>query len=826
MADLADYEEEPGQRIQTQASGKLVGSEEYVEAAQRVQSDPYDHMSWTVVCEEVCGNRGGSATPPDTYKKFLSHFPRAARVWSDFSLWYEKQGDYKSAEDILEGVVDNVRSVKLWMQYLRIVARLTLGNAPSASTDASKGRRRVEAIFEKAVESVGWAWDSSPLWTMYLDFVKDWPGSAGLDPQKKISALKRIYIRAVQVPHEGVESMWEEFSNYEKHNWSHISGASAINVTEAVEKGGEALLQEVEPKYLNSRSMYKMRARLHARIDSLRFSTPPSRSSKDMEQLEQWNAVLRFESSSRSHWEGWITLEIQPTAAAIAITSAFQKNMCCHFEQCLAALGRHPEIWLAYAKFWAFDSASPTDVGGKAALVSAAQEIYARAIEEIPHSVLLRLASAELEETEGSPTAARRLYERAFRDLPGATTFSAYQRYLRRTMGMLAARRLFTEAVAERDDKKQGFPIYMAHARMELYSNQSPSVAIKVLELCRQAHPVACDSVAYLRVLVHALQQVGDLQSIQWSFATVLGNGGAASVLHAQHATDSGVNGVATLSRQAPETGVPVRGAASAASSTLTLEDQLTLWDLLLATEVVMGQSSLARLNSLRACRDGAVNALDVKRRASTVVGTTSTASAGSGTVVVPATVPGLFDIPSELLARQTLFATNINASGSASAAPGGYGGLVSYRSAGAALHLPEVDHGTFVRSLGRSALGDNSKHELASLNGGVDAVKAGVPPVLQNLLARLPTHTGPEPNVEQFLRNFKGVTLPPRPLEEEVTDLGSSIGVKRTIPGAEWLSGMNAGAGDDDIDYEMQEGDAGSVRDDVFRQRQRARRS
>ena len=859
MTDIPDYEEDGPDKPTARSTGKLVGSEEYVEAAQSVQSDPYDYVSWLSLCEEVCNNRGGSATVTETYHKFLEQFPRAVRVWQDFASWHEKQGDYKASDGLLESAVEDVRSVKLWLHYIKTVAHLSMGSAAHSSagtTDLGKGRRRVEIVFEKAIESVGTAYDSAPLWKAYLDFVKDWPGSAGMDPQKKIAALRHIYTRAVQVPQEAVESMWDEFSNFEKTFWASMGGASAANF-DAGDRGGGTLLQELEFKYTNSKAIYKIRARLNARIDMQRFATPPSRSSKDTEQLELWNALIRYEKSLASHWGSPVAAEVTAAATTTATAtstnapSLFQKNMSFLFEQCLNSFRLHPEVWLSYGAFFlAPDGVVPTDATPAAAdaknavsgftanagiELASAREIYTRSLEAIPASSLLRLAYAEAEEVYGSLSHATRLYKEAFAKLPSAATFSAYQRHLRRTVGMLAARRLFTEAMHERNDKKHGFHIYMSHARMELYSNSNPEVCVKVLDMCRQVYPIACDSVVYVRLLVQALQQTGNLQRIQWCFTTVLGNGDTAQIPHVAHATDSSAVGQARATEELPS------ATSAAVSSNLSLEDTLSLWELYYTTETIMGQSGLARLQKIQQRRDSTLLALDAKKKASTIVGTAaSAATSSSSSTTVPPNISGLFDSAHELVTKHTTFSTTAVAGTSTSssaatsaafACPTGYGGIVSPRCNNMSLNLPDIDKGTYERSVGRSALGNNSKHEVMNQGAGWNmgsshATSTGVPTVLSNLISRLPPHVGPEPSIDMFLRHLKSTTLPPRPLEEEERDLTSNIGVKRAVPGAEWLSGMSAQSaeGGDDIDYEMNEA-AQTSRDDIFRQRQRARR-
>jgi hypothetical protein len=51
----------------------------------------------------------------------------------------------------------------------------------------------------------------------------------------------------------------------------------------------------------------------------------------------------------------------------------------------------------------------------------------------------------------------------------------------------------------------------------------------------------------------------------------------------------------------------------------------------------------------------------------------------------------------------------------------------------------------------------------------GIDPnLLAGVPIFLRDLLARLPPHTGPPPDIDTFLDHLKKTVLPPRPVTEE----------------------------------------------------------
>ena len=52
---------------------------------------------------------------------------------------------------------------------------------------------------------------------------------------------------------------------------------------------------------------------------------------------------------------------------------------------------------------------------------------------------------------------------------------------------------------------------------------------------------------------------------------------------------------------------------------------------------------------------------------------------------------------------------------------------------------------------------------------GGSDDLP--LPPALQSFLNRLPPHTGQEPDIDQYLRRFKNLVLPPRPIAETEGD-------------------------------------------------------
>jgi hypothetical protein len=123
----------------------------------------------------------------------------------------------------------------------------------------------------------------------------------------------------------------------------------------------------------------------------------------------------------------------------------------------------------------------------------------------------------------------------------------------------------------------------------------------------------------------------------------------------------------------------------------------------------------------------------------------------------------------------------------------------------------------------------------------GIDPnLLAGVPIFLRDLLARLPPHTGPPPDIDTFLDHLKKTVLPPRPVTEEQNENASGgIIFNNSILGQHVKSSteddvilltgskrkVNFDGEDDDEDEAGRRADDDS-RDDIFKQRCRLRMS
>jgi tetratricopeptide (TPR) repeat protein len=125
----------------------------------------------------------------------------------------------------------------------------------------------------------------------------------------------------------------------------------------------------------------------------------------------------------------------------------FDRVLCCH--------RHHPEVWLSLARFELSAASDATPAGATkqdAGSTGEAKAILREALGCNPQVASLRVALAELEEESGDLEAAKDTLRTAFNAMPSGFTFSVLQRLVRRTEGIVAARRCFSDTMSLRCD--------------------------------------------------------------------------------------------------------------------------------------------------------------------------------------------------------------------------------------------------------------------------------------------------------------------------------------------------------------------------------------
>lgn len=256
----------------TAAVPAAICSTECSEALAALSLDNWDVSSWMVLLEEVEQGRGGSMSVIDAYNKILKQFPRAARFWKRLAEHLLKKKDSDSLETLFDEAAERCRSVELWLLYLQFIRSTLVDASLNQSEEYFANRRTTELAYERAIDNVGRAIDSYPIWRKYLDTVRSWTDAG------KVAAMRKIYQRAVCVPMDNMEEIWNEYEAFEKQ----YSDAMA-----------EQVLSEFQKKHLHAKSIYRDRKKLADPIIFDRLATPPLNNSAEIRQLHVWNSWLK-----------------------------------------------------------------------------------------------------------------------------------------------------------------------------------------------------------------------------------------------------------------------------------------------------------------------------------------------------------------------------------------------------------------------------------------------------------------------------------------------------------------------------------------------------
>ena len=58
---------------------------------------------------------------------------------------------------------------------------------------------------------------STAIWQDYINFLKEWKPKTQYEEGQKITALRKVYQRAVETPMQNVEDIWKEWDQYENN---------------------------------------------------------------------------------------------------------------------------------------------------------------------------------------------------------------------------------------------------------------------------------------------------------------------------------------------------------------------------------------------------------------------------------------------------------------------------------------------------------------------------------------------------------------------------------------------------------------------------------
>ncbi|KAG6552890.1 hypothetical protein Mapa_005545 [Marchantia paleacea] len=400
------------------------------QARERISVQRYDVEAWTSIANEAQSRPISEAAP--LYEQLLATFPTAARFWKMYVEAQMAANNDDAVKQIFSRCLLNCLNVDLWC-YIRFMRKVN-------DNRGNEGREEMKKAYEFMLGHLGVDIAAGPVWMEYISFLKAAPALTPQEESQRMTSIRKAYQKAVLTPIHLVEQLWKDYESFEN------------SVSRALAKG---LLAEYQPKHFSARAVYRERKKHCERIDHSILAAPPTGSIKEEQQCVVWKALLSFEKGNPQRLD----------PGALAKRAAFT------YEQCLMYLYHYPDIWYDYATWHAENNS-----------FEAAVAIFGRALKALPDTSVLHYAYAEFEESRGSIEEAKKVYETLLRNdsTANALAYIQYMRFVRRTEGVEAARKIFLEA---RKSPGCTYHVYVASATMELCVDKDPKVARNIFEL-------------------------------------------------------------------------------------------------------------------------------------------------------------------------------------------------------------------------------------------------------------------------------------------------------------------------------------------------------
>ncbi|KAL0948925.1 hypothetical protein HGRIS_009033 [Hohenbuehelia grisea] len=176
---------------------------EYDLLKQQLKAKPQDSHGWLRLIN-IAEDSSDPEKIKDAYDLLLQQFPNT--VSAQIAYLSHFLSDHRFLELLFKRFLRSSPSVELWKFYLSYVVRL---NSKPNMRDA------IDKAYEFALNYIGQDKDSGEIWADYIAFIKAGTTSSTWEEQQKMDALRKVYHRAVQLPIENVEKLWQDLEAFE-----------------------------------------------------------------------------------------------------------------------------------------------------------------------------------------------------------------------------------------------------------------------------------------------------------------------------------------------------------------------------------------------------------------------------------------------------------------------------------------------------------------------------------------------------------------------------------------------------------------------------------
>ncbi|KAF8991157.1 Suf-domain-containing protein [Hymenopellis radicata] len=421
------------------------------------------------------------------YRALLKQYPDTASA--QIAYLNRCFTDPSHAEPLFHIWLKRSPSVDLFSLYLYYIRSI---HADPTSTDPEK-RKTIRQAFEFALNpphGIGHNKDSGTIWLEYIDFLREEHGSTISQKQQNMDALRKVYHRAVQIPLNNVERLWQDLQAFE----------IKLNPITATK-----FISQLSPAHMRARTVYSQLMNHLSNLSATEtqdtcLPTLPTFSQEERMLVGKWKSYLKWEESNPLHIQQndnqFLILRLQTV-----------------YRQAVLRMRYYPEIWfmayLSSKRLGNQHEAKSIMKNGREAnpLSHVLTYAYVESLEldnsceeaETVYKAFLSNLASDLDATENNlDTAAATNGFNSIREPTSETSkrsdanssnndelrekrqeysvaYINYMQFIRRTKGFQEARLIFKEA---RKDKHVTWHVYEASAMIEYHfgtNNQVPT---------------------------------------------------------------------------------------------------------------------------------------------------------------------------------------------------------------------------------------------------------------------------------------------------------------------------------------------------------------
>ncbi|KIM42654.1 hypothetical protein M413DRAFT_444338 [Hebeloma cylindrosporum] len=352
-----------------QEQPELPPPSEFESLSAQLAQNPHDPDGWRRLIR-VAEETGDISKISTAYDALLAQYPNNATPQIQYISHFVNDPDtFERAEDLFKKFLIKSPCVDLWAFYLTQVRRLNV-------TPAQRDNIRIS--YEFALNHVGQDKDSGQIWSDYIQFLKSGEASTTWEEQQKMDALRKVYHRAVQIPLDNVERLWQELEAFE-------TGLNRITA--------KKFMADLSPAHMQARTVLRQLINhvgpLYATNSSEMFlPSLPRFDAAERALVGKWKVYLKWEESN--------PLELEDSQKATLITRIQGV-----YRKALIRMRYYTEIWfMAYT--WT------SSVGKQDEAIS----ILKAGLEANPSSFLLTFAYAEALEVKKEFEEVHALYDK------------------------------------------------------------------------------------------------------------------------------------------------------------------------------------------------------------------------------------------------------------------------------------------------------------------------------------------------------------------------------------------------------------------------------